>query len=255
MKKIIFFTAIFALFIVISFAVNAQPNVNEFEAEVLRLTNIERINYGLHLLVWHDGVANAARAHSQDMSANNFLSHTGSDGSSLRDRFNTIYTGNTTWQSLGENVARGQRTPYQVVRSWMNSPGHRANILNKDFYYLGVGFSHTTNCQFQYYWTQKFARTFDTVIPRVRSAIINNDGIRATVEVLHGENKILIVSVFNEDVFLRKNYQSILRTGSGSIMNVDIPVDLNGATRLRVMLWNNLDIMNPFGRVYELYLT
>ena len=119
----------------------------DFERRVFELVNIERANYGLAPLIWHDGLANAARAHSTDMRTNNFMSHTGFDGSSVGDRLARAGISHRGW---AENVAMGQRTPEAVMTAWMNSPGHRSNILHASQTHLGVGFDG-------YLWTQKFA--------------------------------------------------------------------------------------------------
>jgi len=129
-------------------AVTPNPNADDFEREVLRLINEERAKEGLPALVWNATLATAARAHSIDMSTGRFMSHTGSDGSTLRMRVERL--GFMDWSRVGENVAYGQRTPQAVVSAWMNSPGHRRNIMS-DFTMLGVGFDNN-------YWTQKFAR-------------------------------------------------------------------------------------------------
>ncbi|MCL1914045.1 MAG: CAP domain-containing protein [Eubacteriaceae bacterium] len=120
---------------------------NDFAREVFRLTNIERANNGLRALIWDDRLASAAQKHSADMARNNNMSHTGSDGSSMDQR---ISREGFSWSYCGENVAWNQRTPQEVVQAWMNSPGHRANILSSNFTHLGVGFD-------SYYWTQNFA--------------------------------------------------------------------------------------------------
>ena len=67
------------------------------------------------------------------------------------------------WRSCGENIAAGQKTPQQVVTAWMNSPGHRANILSENFTYLGVGFYYDyngANGTYRYYWAQNFCTLF-----------------------------------------------------------------------------------------------
>jgi len=130
---------------------------NAFETKVLELTNIERANNGLPALTWNNTLASAARDHSKDMMQSNTLSHTGSDGSTLRQRVER--TGISNWSSLAENVAAGQATPEAVVTSWMNSSGHRANILNANLTHLGVGFVERpegATATYKTYWTQKF---------------------------------------------------------------------------------------------------
>ena len=133
-----------------------QPEIDRsnFAAEVFRLTNIERANEGLSAFTWCNTLAAAAHAHSVDMGRNQFMSHTGSDGSTLRSRIDA--TG-ISWRAIAENVAQGQTTPEEVVAAWMNSPGYRANILNPNLTRLGVGFYHTPDARFRTSWTQKFS--------------------------------------------------------------------------------------------------
>jgi len=126
--------------------VAAQATNYEFEREVFDLTNEHRIANGLNPLQWDDVLATASREHSEDMFYSNNMSHTGSDGSTPGQRIDRM---GIAWRRWAENVAAGQQTPAEVVEGWMNSPGHRANILNPNLTTLGVGF-------YNYYWTQKF---------------------------------------------------------------------------------------------------
>jgi len=133
--------------------------VREFELRVLELTNRERANRGLPPLIWHENLASVARGHSLDMQRNNFMAHEGSDGSEPWDRIERGGIGN--WRTASENVAAGQLTPEAVVADWMNSPGHRANILCQEVTHLGVGLverPENSAAAFPTYWTQKFLR-------------------------------------------------------------------------------------------------
>ena len=130
---------------------DAQPpqgndRATEFEQEVLRLVNIERANHGVAPLQWHAEAAAVARAFSVDMHTRGFFSHTCPDGSTPWDRMRAA---GIPFGAAAENLASGQRTPQSVVNAWMNSAGHRANILNPALTHLGVGFHN-------YLWTQKF---------------------------------------------------------------------------------------------------
>jgi len=130
---------------------------NEFELEVFRLTNIERVNNGLPALIWHDTLAFAARAHSEDLMLNNITGHTGSDGSNVGQRIERA--GITNLRTWAENCAYGYTTPEAVVAGWMNSDGHRANILNAIVTHLGVGYIQRpqgASARYGTYWTQKF---------------------------------------------------------------------------------------------------
>ena len=118
------------------------------EAAVFDLVNQERAIHNLNLLSWDDRLFSAARDHSEDMVANGYFSHTSLDGRTPGQR---ILDAGYYWNTYGENIAYGYPTPVSVVNAWMNSPGHRANILNPSFCDLGVGFSG-------YFWTQDFGR-------------------------------------------------------------------------------------------------
>lgn len=119
--------------------------------EVVNIVNHERSKAGLSPLRIHSQLNAAAQAHSDDMARNNFMSHTGSDGSSMGDR---IKRHGYNYRTAGENVAAGQRSPQDVMRSWMNSSGHRQNILNPNFRDIGVAYANGGS--FGIYWTQKF---------------------------------------------------------------------------------------------------
>ncbi len=119
--------------------------INQFESQVFELTNQIRRKSRLSLLRWNHQLIAVAQNHSRDMAKNGRMSHTGSDNSKLRLRAErTGYRG-----YLGENVAWGQRTPEEVINSWMNSSGHRSNILNPNYKEIGVGYLNG-------YWTQVF---------------------------------------------------------------------------------------------------
>jgi uncharacterized protein YkwD/stress response protein SCP2 len=121
------------------------------EADVVDLTNRERARAGLRPLAVDPLLATAARAHSADMVARCFYSHTSPEGSQPWDR---AASAGSTRRTIGENIACGQRSPAEVVEGWMNSPGHRANILKPAFTHIGVGFAGGGPSGT--YWTQLF---------------------------------------------------------------------------------------------------
>lgn len=130
------------------------PNIKDVktqEAEVLRLVNIERGKAGLKPLTMNWELSRIARYKSQDMINKNYFSHI---SPTYGSPFNMMENFGLKFTSAGENIAMGQKTPAEVVTSWMNSPGHRANILNKSYTQLGVGLAKNTSgvC----YWTQMF---------------------------------------------------------------------------------------------------
>lgn len=119
-----------------------------FTKEVLRLVNIEREKEGLSQLTTNSTLEKAAYIRSQEIKQS--FSHTRPNGSS----FSTILKEmNISYQAAGENIAYGQKTPEAVVNAWMNSSGHRANIMSKNFNKLGVGCYISNNVV---YWTQIF---------------------------------------------------------------------------------------------------
>jgi uncharacterized protein YkwD len=126
----------------------------------LQLTNVERVKHGLAPLQWDALLAKAARTHSTNMIAHDFFGHTGADGSDFYDRMIAAgFTVGTAW-TAGENVAAAFLTPEAVVKGWMNSPGHRANILNDGYTKLGVGHRaigvDPGKVIYNVYWTQVF---------------------------------------------------------------------------------------------------
>lgn len=136
--------------------VAASP-VNSYIQQVLDLTNAERNKGGLQPLRLNNKLNQSAQAHSQDMAIADYFSHTGANGSNAGDR---AATAGYYYSSLGENIAAGYITPQEVVQGWMNSPGHRANIMNAGYQELGIGYYYlandTGNVNYNYYWTQEF---------------------------------------------------------------------------------------------------
>jgi len=137
--------------------------LSEFERRVLELVNIERARYELDPLVWDSRLADAARAHSEDMARNNLpIGHTGSDNSGVRERVNRA---GISWLNIAENVIGGFETPEAMVARWMNSLHHRANILHEQMTHLGVGIIQLEGSRYNIYATQKFARLATTEEP------------------------------------------------------------------------------------------
>ena len=119
--------------------------------QVLSLVNAERDKAGCNAVRSNSALNRAAQGHSADMAAQDYFSHTSKDGRTFSQRIRAAgYSGGT----LGENIAAGQSTASAVMRSWMASSGHRANILNCRFTALGVGYARGGS--YGYYWTQDF---------------------------------------------------------------------------------------------------
>jgi len=119
------------------------------EAEVLKLVNEERAKVGCSAVAANSSLTDLAQAFSEDMDSRDFFDHTDPSGRSPWDR--AAKAGLTNLG--GENIARGQATAAAVMEAWMNSPGHRANILNCDFKTLGVGVHFGSGGP---WWTQDF---------------------------------------------------------------------------------------------------
>ncbi|GAA2283093.1 hypothetical protein GCM10010415_60610 [Streptomyces atrovirens] len=136
----------------------AAPSPKALKANVLKLTNAERAKAGCPALKFDAALAKAAQRHSVDMAGHDFVGHVGSGGSTMVTRARAA--GYTGWNSLAENVAAGQKTAAGVVKSWMKSPGHRANILNCSLEHLGVGHVKKPGTRYGTYWTQDFGAKF-----------------------------------------------------------------------------------------------
>ncbi|MCX4450455.1 sigma-70 family RNA polymerase sigma factor [Streptomyces sp. NPDC087866] len=126
------------------------PSASSDADQVLALVNTERAKEGCGPVTGNDQLTTAAQRHSEDMAAHDYFSHTSQDGSGPGER---ITAAGYRWSTYGENIAKGQRTPADVMNSWMNSPGHRANILNCSFKELGVGIQDSPG---GIVWTQDF---------------------------------------------------------------------------------------------------
>lgn len=139
----------------ISNAKNENHVVSEFEKEVVRLVNIEREKIGVAPLKLHTKLSYVSRLKSLDMQTLGYLSHQSPTYGNVGQMLAQFEIYNIAW---GENIAQGQTTPAEVMRSWMNSPGHKRNLLNATFTHIGVGHTLPGN-----YWTQNFIRdTFNS---------------------------------------------------------------------------------------------
>lgn len=125
-----------------------SSSITSYEQQIIDLVNVQRKNYGLSELKANWELSRVARIKSQDMRDNGYFSHTSPIYGSP---FTMIKNFGISYRSAGENIARGQKTPQAVVNAWMNSEGHRANILNASFTQIGVGYVADGN-----YWTQMF---------------------------------------------------------------------------------------------------
>ncbi|MGH4126097.1 MAG: CAP domain-containing protein [Clostridium sp.] len=131
-------------------ATNLTEN-NKLEKEVVTLVNQERAKQGLAPLKENAQLSNVARYKSEDMVANNYFSHTSPTYGSPFDMMKKF---GITYTAAGENIAMGQQTAASVMNGWMNSPGHKANILSVNFTEIGVGVAKDKSGTI--YWTQQF---------------------------------------------------------------------------------------------------
>ncbi|MDZ5473858.1 CAP domain-containing protein [Bacillus sp. 31A1R] len=122
--------------------------ISSVESRVIELTNAERRKNGLQDLKADPALSNVAREKSRDMQQNKYFSHTSPTHGSPFDMMRDF---GISYKSAGENIAQGQRTPEEVVKAWMNSEGHRKNILTPNYTHIGVGYVESGN-----YWTQMF---------------------------------------------------------------------------------------------------
>ena len=122
--------------------------LSAYEQKVVDLTNQERAKNGLAALKVDVTLSKMAHEKSRDMSANGYFSHT---SPTYGSPFDMMKKYGISYRYAGENIAMGQRTPEEVVKAWMNSEGHRKNILSPNYNYIGVGYVSQGN-----YWTQEF---------------------------------------------------------------------------------------------------
>ena len=122
-----------------------------FEQEVVDLVNQERAKAGLKALSSDWELARVARFKSEDMRDNKYFSH---NSPTYGTPFQMMKSFGINYMSAGENIAAGQATPEAVVKAWMNSSGHKANILSSSFTHIGVGYAKGGS--YGHYWTQQF---------------------------------------------------------------------------------------------------
>ena len=122
---------------------------NSYAVQVLNLVNAERAKHSLAPLTLNSNVSRVAQVKAEDMKNNNYFSHT---SPTYGSPFDMLKRFGISYRAAGENIAKGQKTPQAVVNAWMNSEGHRANILNKNFKELGVGYTGGSSP----YWVQMF---------------------------------------------------------------------------------------------------
>lgn len=151
---------------VVSSAILAD-NDPAYEGEVLRLVNEVRAHGatcgGVYKppvppLQFNEQLRVAAEGHSRDMADKNYFSHTSLDGRTFVNRITSA--GYTGYRTLGENIAAGYSNANDVMKGWMNSPGHCNNIMNPSFKDIGIGYAYNSGSTYKNYWTQDFGAKF-----------------------------------------------------------------------------------------------
>ena len=149
MKKI-FSTALVALLIFISTAASVEAISRDQAAEeILHLVNVERRKAGVPALKLSRELYRPAMIRAREIIKS--FSHTRPNGLP----FSSVFYG-ISYKTVGENLAAGQTSCEMVVQQWMDSPGHRANILNKKFKFLGVAYIYDGKGRYKHYWVQEF---------------------------------------------------------------------------------------------------
>lgn len=130
---------------------STESSTNEYANQVLQLVNKERSKQGLKNLTLSKELTSIANTKAKDMAVNRYFDHR---SPTYGSPFEMLQKFGVKYKSAGENIAAGQKTPQQVMESWLNSSGHRANILNKSYTELGVGFYQGGS--YDTYWVQLF---------------------------------------------------------------------------------------------------
>ncbi|MEL7658041.1 MAG: CAP domain-containing protein [Bacillota bacterium] len=130
-----------------------SANIGAYEQQVVDLVNKERAAAGLPALKVNTALANVAEKKAEDLRDKNYFAH---QSPTYGSPFDMMKQFGISYSAAGENIAKGQRTPAEVMNGWMNSPGHKANILNSNFTEIGVGY--VTDSNGAGYWVQHFIR-------------------------------------------------------------------------------------------------
>ena len=130
--------------------------LNEVRSEARRCGNTS--HNPVASVRWNDNLHAAALRHSNDMSSNDFFSHTGSDSSTVAER---VDAAGYPWQTVGENIAAGQRSAKEAMDGWLSSPGHCRNIMSPHYEEVGVTCVSRTRTEYTTYWTNVFGSEFE----------------------------------------------------------------------------------------------
>ena len=118
--------------------VNADEALDRTVSRMLKHVNMQRAMNGERPLVLNRRLTSAAQNHAEDMVRRDFLDHKSPDGRGLQDR---VASAGYPWRAIAENVAAGLSSPESTTESWMTSPGHRDNMLNREYMEAGIGYA------------------------------------------------------------------------------------------------------------------
>ena len=203
---------------------------------VLELTNEERTKVGLEPLKLNAKLTKAADNHSDSMAEDDFFSHTGTDGSSVGDR---VANNGYEYSTVGENIAAGQTTAEAVVQAWMDSPGHRANILNANYTEIGIGYEFLENdtgtVNYNHYWTQVFGTSINN-----DSQQISED--RESLAIETNDFDDYIIPEDNTQDYITGNTDNSVLTGGrdSNLSNINEPVQISDLSQSNYQQFYNL---------------
>ena len=148
-----------SLFLILFLLSIDHVNANNWKSEMLQSVNKLRNDKGLPLLKLCKPLNQSAQNYAKTMADGNFLSHKGKDGSTPGDRMQSSgydWKNSKTESNVAENIAAGQSSVNQVVKSWKNSKGHYKNMTDKKFTHVGFGMAKSSSSKYAWYWVQNF---------------------------------------------------------------------------------------------------
>ncbi|KAG6976280.1 hypothetical protein JG688_00001555 [Phytophthora aleatoria] len=181
-----------------------EQAATDYRVAMLNAVNKERAARGLPKFCMNKKLQAAAQAHAADMARRSFLSHTGSDGSTMSTR---VRAAGYRWATVAENVAAGQATVNSVLASWMNSKPHRANILSTMHKMFGCGYAVTSSSKYKHYWTQDFASGNGEVVEEF-SSLLNST--KTCVNMLFNNFDVKIIDQIDYSVAYYWSYMSLM---------------------------------------------
>lgn len=153
----LFLTLLAVLFLATASPASADEAHKRVVDRVLKSVNLQRAMNGAAPLVLNARLTSAAQKHAEDMSRRDFVDHRSPDGRALQDR---IATAGYPWRVIAENLAAGLSSAESTVQSWMTSPGHRDNMLSRDYLEAGIGYAVPSGegkrPRYSHYWVVVF---------------------------------------------------------------------------------------------------